>query len=416
IRLSPPERALYDDVTAFVRAVYAEKRDADGGAGRGYGFVWTLLAQRICSSSPAIARSLEALAEKEWVGPEFRQRAMVLAERAAGAEHHAKLRALDDVLDTHGGQRVVVFSEHRPTLDLIQRHVEARGVAVFPYHGGIDTVRRAQLKRRFRDTPGSVLLSSRSGAEGLNLQFAHVLVNYELPWNPLVVEQRIGRLHRIGQKRDVVIYNFAAVRTVEDRILRVLQDKIRLFELVVGELDVILGRFEDASELERRFTSAWLSAADEDDFEREVQRLEREVDESVREAREAESRSGAIAPADNAERLEREFDALTIPARVRLAYGTRLMTLAPGVEAERFRIGLAASEIQSALRNAVVPDCLDPAGVGDYGPSVWIHSVTGRGRTVSLRVAAERLPVTLIEVAGDVEAPLTAISDEIRSP
>src|SRR2546430_15155203 len=79
------------------------------------------------------------------------------------------------------------------------------------------------------------------------------LVNYDLPWNPMVVEQRIGRLHRIGQKREVHIVNLAAAGTIESYILQLLDQKIKLFELVVGELDVILGEFrseEHTSELQ----------------------------------------------------------------------------------------------------------------------------------------------------------------------
>lgn len=415
IHLEAPERALYTAVTSFLRELYAVGMFPDEETGRSAQFVWTMMAQRSCSSSHAIAESLETLSNKPEVRPEFRDRAEELARQARAVTSHAKLRALDAAVRAHDGERLVVFSEHRPTIDLIHRHLEAQGIPVFPYHGGIDRARRARLKGRFRDTPGSVLLSSRSGAEGLNLQFAHVLVNYELPWNPLLVEQRIGRLHRIGQKREVVIYNFAASGTVEDRILRVLQDKIRLFELVVGELDLILGRFDDASELEQRFLQAWLSASSDEAFEREVVAIEREVEESYAEAKEAEARSSFIAPLDNAERLEREFAALSIPARVRLAYGTRLMNLAPGVEAARFGLGLAVSEIQEALRLAPVPDGVADAGMSDYGPAVWIHSATGRARGVSLRVAADRLPVTLLEVDAEPEAPLTDETDRILS-
>ncbi len=413
IRLEAAEQALYTEVTAFLRELYAVGMYPDAAAAGGAHFVLTMMAQRICSSSQAIAASLHRLSKRQAVRPRFRRRAGDLADQAKAVTTHSKLRGLDAVLRAHEGERIVVFSEHRPTIDLIKHHLKAKGITVFPYHGGVDRARRARLKLRFRETPGSVLLSSRSGAEGLNLQFAHVLVNYELPWNPLLVEQRIGRLHRIGQKREVVIYNFAATGTVEDRILQVLQDKIRLFELVVGELDLILGRFDDASDLEKRFLDAWLSASSDEAFEREVRTIEQEVERSYAEGKEAEERSSYIAPEDNAERLEREFGVLSIPARVRLAYGTRLMNLVAGVEAERLSLGLAASEIQEALRLAPVPDGIEPAEVTDYGPTVWIHSATGRARGVSLLVAADRLPVTLLKIHADREAPLSDETDRI---
>ena len=89
-----------------------------------------------------------------------------------------------------------------------------------------------------------VLVSTEAGGEGRNLQFAHILVNYDLPWNPMKVEQRIGRLDRIGQKRTVRIYNLACAGTIEERVLDVLDNRIRLFTESVGSLDPILGEVE----------------------------------------------------------------------------------------------------------------------------------------------------------------------------
>ncbi len=401
--LEAEEQALYGDIRSFLRTLYREGMYPDAAI-RNAHFLLTNMAQRACSSSQAIASSFLRLSENFDVRPEFRAEARALGRRANAIRSHAKLRALDTVMAMHEGERVVVFSEHRPTIDLIQRHLEARGRRVLPYHGGIDRARKARVKREFQATPNAVFLSSRSGTEGLNLQCAHVLVNYELPWNPLLVEQRIGRVHRIGQTSEVHIYNLAASGTVEDRILEVLAEKIKVFELVVGELDVILGRFEDASELEKRFTQAWLAASSEEVFEREIERLEREVDQSFAEGRRSEELSSFIAPEDTADRLEREFTALSIPTRVRMAYGTRLMNLPQGVEAKRISLGLTVPEIQNALRLA--DSSVESAGVGEYGPQVRIHSATGRGRGVSLLVSADRLPVTIIDLDADEEAPL----------
>ena len=98
------------------------------------------------------------------------------------------------------------------------------------------------------DTP--VLLSTESAGEGRNLQFCHVMVNFDLPWNPMQIEQRLGRLHRIGQEHDVTLTNLVSRGTIEQRVLHVLEAKINLFELVVGELDMILGRVDDDFDFE----------------------------------------------------------------------------------------------------------------------------------------------------------------------
>jgi SNF2 family DNA or RNA helicase len=89
-----------------------------------------------------------------------------------------------------------------------------------------------------------VLIATEAGGEGINLQFCHHIINFDLPWNPMRLEQRIGRIHRLGQEKDVMIYNFAIKDTVEEHILKLLYEKIHLFEKVIGELDDILTKLE----------------------------------------------------------------------------------------------------------------------------------------------------------------------------
>jgi hypothetical protein len=99
------------------------------------------------------------------------------------------------------------------------------------------------------------------------LQFANVLVNYDLPWNPMKIEQRIGRLHRIGQTREVHIYNRCARGSAEDRILDVLDRRIHLFELVIGEVDLILGRSMQEEEFEQRIFQISAGSASESEID-----------------------------------------------------------------------------------------------------------------------------------------------------
>lgn len=95
------------------------------------------------------------------------------------------------------------------------------------------------MKQLF-EQKAQVLIATESGSEGINLQFCSHVINYDLPWNPMKLEQRIGRVHRIGQDEDVYIYNLAVQNTIEDHILNLLYKKIGVFEKVVGELDDIL--------------------------------------------------------------------------------------------------------------------------------------------------------------------------------
>src|SRR4030095_261365 len=122
-------------------------------------------------------------------------------------------------------------------------------------HGELSAAEKQDALGAFRAGAAQVLISTDVGSEGHNLQHCHRLVNFDLPWNPMVIEQRIGRLHRFGQSSEVEVYNLCARGSMEERILGVLHDRVRLFELVVGEMDMVLGNLGDETDLEERLLS-----------------------------------------------------------------------------------------------------------------------------------------------------------------
>ena len=114
----------------------------------------------------------------------------------------------------------------------------------------------------FRDAV-PLLLCSESGGEGRNLHFCNTLINFDIPWNPMAIEQRIGRIDRIGQTREVFVFNLATSGTIEDAVLRILDEKINMFELVVGEVGAILGELDDEQEFSTLVLDAWLQTTDD---------------------------------------------------------------------------------------------------------------------------------------------------------
>ncbi len=137
-----------------------------------------------------------------------------------------ELAALFDNLFEQDDAKAVVFSQWTRTHDIVIRRLEARGIGYVSFHGGIPSEKRPALVERFRDDPDCrVFLSTDAGATGLNLQHASTLVNMDLPWNPALLEQRIARIHRMGQKRPVQIVNFVAKGTIEEGMLSVLAFK-----------------------------------------------------------------------------------------------------------------------------------------------------------------------------------------------
>ena len=141
--------------------------------------------------------------------------------------------------------KVLVFTEFRETQQMLSELIGASGWGCHIFHGQLGPLEKDAAVEAFRNESGpQVLVSTEAGGEGRNFQFAHILVNYDLPWNPMRMEQRIGRVDRIGQEHPVTIFNFHVQGTIESRILDVLERRIRLFEDSVGGLDPILGDAE----------------------------------------------------------------------------------------------------------------------------------------------------------------------------
>ncbi len=417
VRLTRAESDLYTRTTDFLRRLYregfikpAEQEETEDGAPRKRTKRGILqlavihLRQRLCSSSRALAESLAHLAESEHISPAYRTVAKQLAKRAAGVKTHAKLDVLTSLM-RETPDRLVVFSDHRPTIQLIEERVKKLGRTPIVYWGAHSTAERDKRIRAFHDDETSVLIATRAGSEGRNLQFCNVLVNYDLPWNPMVVEQRIGRLHRIGQKREVHIVNLAATGTIESYILQLLDRKIKLFELVVGELDLILGEFGGGQQFEGRLATEWLAAENEADFERRVETIGADIEKSSAAGKELEQLNSAIAPDDNAMRLERRFDTLSVPARLRLGLGTSQLVKATGWEAKRRRLGVHLTELLEALES-IEPiggaTTQHPAGSHpQYGELVRLTGLTSAGRAITLVAQVDRLPMALVDIQVD---------------
>ncbi len=167
---------------------------------------------------------------------------------------------------------MVIFTQFRATQDMIDRRLKQAGHDVAVFHGGLSRLEKEAAIERFRGR-ARILLCTEAGSEGRNLQFAHAVCNFDLPWNPMKIEQRIGRLSRIGQTHDVHVFNLVAADTVEAAVLHLLEAKLNMFELVIGEVDMILGNLEDEREFPDVVADLWAESADQDEFARRIEDL-----------------------------------------------------------------------------------------------------------------------------------------------
>jgi len=252
VRLSQAERRLYDDVTGFVREAFWSR------SGR---LPWTarltliVLQREIGSSTFAVAETLGRLARSPLFSEEEHAALELLREEAQSIGSNVKAARLESFMKSVD-EKVLLFTQYLRTLQYLRGVLEAQGYRVAVYHGGLSIAAKDAAVRAFREDR-QVFLSTEAGGEGRNLQFARTVVNYDLPWNPLRIEQRIGRVHRLGQDREVDVVNLWAEDTIEAYLMELLDRKIHMFELVVGELDLILGNLDERRSFEDLMMDIW---------------------------------------------------------------------------------------------------------------------------------------------------------------
>ncbi|MBA7475187.1 RNA polymerase-associated protein RapA [subsurface metagenome] len=314
---------LYDAVTDYVRTGYnralAEKRNY-------IGFLMVLMQRLVSSSTRSIRTTLEkrlAVLEEsvppmpadrplddDWWDLEteeqideavraersshLKETAQVrllldLARRCEAARPDAKAERLTDLIYSRCGEennpnlKFLIFTEFVPTQQMLTEYLTARGFSVVCLNGSMDMDERRRTQKAFA-TDAQVMISTEAGGEGLNLQFCHTAINYDLPWNPMRIEQRIGRVDRIGQTHDVMVYNMVFSGTVEQRVHEVLLEK-----LLVILNDLGFDKFSDvldSSEAERGFEDLFIRAIlDPDNTDRYLDTFIATIQEQARQER-----------------------------------------------------------------------------------------------------------------------------------
>lgn len=196
-------------------------------------------------------------------------------------------------------RKVIVFSYFRGTVEYLADALTRRGIKCRRVHGGIATADREGIVDSFLTDPSvDVLVTSDVSAEGVDLQVASVIFNYDLPWNPMVVEQRIGRIDRIGQEAKVLtIANLVVKDSIEERILKRLFERVHIFETAIGELDGILGGSESVEALTKR---ALLGTLEPDEIEDQIRRAEEAYANQRSAAAALDARAGELLAVDQA--------------------------------------------------------------------------------------------------------------------
>lgn len=277
VPMTPAEENFYEAVTDFV-IDYAMERDVNER------FILATPQRQMSSSMPATLRAWQQRRnnvddcyaasrdnEKENdIGPltrEIIERADEFGSVETLMLHDSKYARVEGILTDFfresPQEKVVLFSTFRETLNYLGERLGAAGISNLVMHGGCKESKESILRRFETDPSIRVLLSSEVGSEGIDLQFCRVLINYDLPWNPMRIEQRIGRLDRLGQKADrILIWNLLYAGTIDARIYTRLYEKLDLCRQALGDFEAVLG--DEVRKLTIDLLSRHLSAQEQE--------------------------------------------------------------------------------------------------------------------------------------------------------
>ena len=289
------QRQLYELVSSYVSKTY-DKARRNRKKNMCLIFLMIIMQRMVTSSTAAVHQSLErrlrvlleeethvnTMSESDWDerdiedgdadameamsldrSSEIEELKMIIsvAKQAEFQHHDVKVDALFDTIDElqseDPAQKIILFTEFVGTQVYLKGLLESRGYSVSVLNGSMDIEERNNALNEFKTSTG-IFISTDAGGEGLNLQFANIIINYDLPWNPMKIEQRCGRADRIGQQRDVHIYNMIIGDTVESRVREVLEEKLSVImkELGVDKYSDVL----DSEAAECDFTDAYMSS------------------------------------------------------------------------------------------------------------------------------------------------------------
>lgn len=278
VKWTKEEQSLYDTITDYCRERISKSRDRASVASW---FPVITLQRQIASCIPAALQhylggafetpnrsdisevsdiNIEDILDSDTEDSEFMSFKddiglhTILTKAQRSVQKDSKLEVLMKQIkkldEAESDRKILLFSYFKKTLEYLYLKFQAAGISCVLVTGDIpsrpndpENDERGKRLLQFKNDPNvKILLSSEVGSEGLDFQFAHILINYDLPWNPMLVEQRIGRIDRLGQNSDrILIFNFAVPGTIEERILNRLYQRIQIFQESIGDLESILG-------------------------------------------------------------------------------------------------------------------------------------------------------------------------------
>jgi len=240
VEMTAQEKMIYENTVRLLKENYFR---ADGREINGRLIVFAIL-PKVTSSSESAKESLQKIVDNELYHDGTRNFAQGILDDYAKLEKDSKIEKLVSLVrkirERSKDEKILIYTRHPTTLKYIVEKLIPQNLKIIEFMGGLSREEKTEKINGFKRGEADIMISTDCGAEGLNFQFCRNLINYDLPWNPMSVEQRIGRLDRIGQERDMYIYSFATKGTMEEHVVDLIINKMCCVGMVIGELPIIL--------------------------------------------------------------------------------------------------------------------------------------------------------------------------------
>ncbi|MBR9705975.1 DEAD/DEAH box helicase [Candidatus Pacearchaeota archaeon] len=289
VDLTKQEMQIYNDTCELLKKEYYR---ADGSKINGKLIVFAML-PKVTSSSRSAIESLQRIIGDEKYHEDTKAFAQKILDQYKNLKKDSKIEKLveivRDIREEDPDAKILIYTRHPTTLRYIIEKLTPFNLKIVPFTGGMNREGKTEIIRQFKEE-ADILISTETGAEGLNFQFCNNLINYDLPWNPMSVEQRIGRLDRIGQTKDMNIFSLATKNTMEEHVVDLIINKMCCVGLVIGELPIILFNlgldgYEEsgANKIEEKLMNAFLESKNNlEVFSKEVDNIAKIIDKGIK--------------------------------------------------------------------------------------------------------------------------------------